>query len=271
MYNAIIGSLLERSKPCMVARFGANEIKATLIPRLPYLFQTPLLPFIEKRMQLQSGFYPSNAKSLKLFSNLMMQDIQEVDVLGSWRIEEKLLYTTLKKTIKVPLTSLEPYLSERPWSQALYQKKVLVIHPFTESIEHQYQNNRTKLFNDPRILPEFKSLITLKSVQSIANNPTEYSSWFEALDSMKAAVNKLDFDIAIIGCGAYGLPLAAHVKRLGKKAVHLGGATQMLFGIKGKRWIDDPKFNHIINEHFIYPLKKETPKDAQKVEGGCYW
>ena len=30
--------------------------------------------------------------------------------------------------------------------------------------------------------------------------------------------------------------LAAHVKRLGKRAVHLRGATQILFSIKGKHW-----------------------------------
>lgn len=47
-------------------------------------------------------------------------------------------------------------------------------------------------------------------------------------------MDKIDYDICLIGCGAYGFPLAAHAKRKGKKAVHLGGALQLLFGIKGK-------------------------------------
>ena len=47
---------------------------------------------------------------------------------------------------------------------------------------------------------------------------------------------KIDFDVAIIGCGAYGFPLAAKLKQAGKQAIHLAGATQLLFGIKGKRW-----------------------------------
>ena len=47
---------------------------------------------------------------------------------------------------------------------------------------------------------------------------------------------KIDFDTAIIGCGAYGFPLAAKLKAAGKQAFHMGGATQLLFGIKGSRW-----------------------------------
>lgn len=30
-----------------------------------------------------------------------------------------------------------------------------------------------------------------------------------------------DYDVAIIGCGAYGMHLAAHAKRKGKIAIHL--------------------------------------------------
>ena len=88
---------------------------------------------------------------------------------------------------------------------------------------------------------------------------------------MKLQITKLEFDVAIIGCGAYGFPLAAHIKRMGKKAVHLGGATQMLFGIKGKRWIEIKKFNSIINKFFVFPDTEEQVVNSSKVENGCYW
>ena len=42
---------------------------------------------------------------------------------------------------------------------------------------------------------------------------------------MKAEINKSNYDICILGCGAYGFPLAAHVKRMGKKAIHMGGSN----------------------------------------------
>ena len=65
---------------------------------------------------------------------------------------------------------------------------------------------------------------------------------------MKSEIDKCDYDVCLIGCGAYGFPLAAHVKHKGKQAIHLGGTLQLLFGIKGNRWFDPnsflyPKFN----------------------------
>jgi hypothetical protein len=151
----------------------------------------------------------------------------------------------------------------------LANQKVLVIHPFEKSIQKQYAN-REKLFKDPRILPDF-TLLTLKAVQSIARNETGFSNWFEALDWMCTQIRSLDFDIAIIGAGAYGLPLAAFIKRMGKKAIQLGGATQILFGIRGQRWDRMPFFQQLYNQNWIRPLPEETPANFQKVEGGCYW
>lgn len=75
----------------------------------------------------------------------------------------------------------------------------------------------------------------IRAVQSLGGN-SQFKDWFEALEYMKTEIDKVDYDICLIGAGAYGFPLAAHVKRQGKQGVHLGGALQLLFGIKGKRW-----------------------------------
>ena len=55
-----------------------------------------------------------------------------------------------------------------------------------------------------------------------------------ALNYMFDEAMKKNFDVAIIGCGAYGFPLAAKLKQAGKIVIHLGGATQLLFGIIGR-------------------------------------
>ena len=126
------------------------------------------------------------------------------------------------------------------------------------------------LFEDGNVLPEFE-LKTLKAVQSIANNTsTGFVDWFDALNDMKKQIDSIDFDIAIIGCGAYGFPLAAHVKRIGKKAVHLGGPAQVLFGITGKRW-EENEVSKFINEHWVRPSQTEIPQNSNKIENGCYW
>jgi hypothetical protein len=146
----------------------------------------------------------------------------------------------------------------------------LVIHPFTESISRQYNSNRGKIFSNPNVLPKFE-LFTVKAVQSIAGNKTAFNNWFEALDYMFIEAIKIDFDVAIIGCGAYGLPLAAKIKQYGKKAIHLGGATQILFGIKGNRWDKIPEISQLYNDYWIRPLNSEKPQYVDKVEGACYW
>jgi glycerol-3-phosphate dehydrogenase len=70
----------------------------------------------------------------------------------------------------------------------------------------------------------------------------------------KKRSTKKDYDVALIGCGAYGLPLASHVKRKGKQSIHLGGGLQLLFGIKGKRWDDNPEVKYKILDE---PLEED--------------
>ena len=82
---------------------------------------------------------------------------------------------------------------------------------------------------------------------------------------------KTDFEVAIIGCGAYGFPLAAKIKSSGRSAVHMGGAVQLLFGIKGKRWDTHPVIGKMYNEYWVRPDDSERPKGLEAVEGGCYW
>ena len=216
-----------------------------------------------------AGFFPVTDSNLDQFSDLMLKSMPLVDILGSWLHNEQIFSDELSNAIRVPLDNLEPYFHVNPWSEILKAKKILVIHPFEESIREQYKN-KERLFDDKRVLPEF-DLQIIKAVQSIAGNPTGFSSWFDALDFMKREIDKRDFDIAIIGCGAYGFPLAAYVKSIGKKAVHLGGATQMLFGIKSKSWEDDSHFHYLINEYWVRPKEIERPANYKQVEGGRYW
>jgi hypothetical protein len=62
--------------------------------------------------------------------------------------------------------SLEPFYFDNPWSQYLKNKKVLVIHPFSETIKQQYLK-KDLLWKNKDVLPNF-TLNTLKSEQSSA-------------------------------------------------------------------------------------------------------
>lgn len=279
-----IYEILQSDAPCMIARFGATEINcicnylAIIKPDFFRFISGKRHPWWWERetistMKHNAGFFSPSEEELSMFSERMLQDSLIVDILAAWRHEERFLKKELAQAYKVELEYLTPFWTPAPWTRALAGKKVLVVHPFTETIEKQYLK-RELIHSNPDSLPLFE-LKTLKSVQSIAGECSEnFKNWFSALEYMEEEIDKIDYDICIIGCGAYGFPLAAHVKRSGKKAIHIGGATQLLFGIKGKRWenysggYDYTKF---MNDFWVRPSIQETPKKAASVEGGCYW
>lgn len=266
-----IFKLLTSDKPVMIARYGFTEINIIGCYLTGggygrwgnYLYDT-------------AGFFSKGAirtnVDLNRFAQLMIADSGELDLLGaSYAMYEDYVFNHYCKNSEITeFDNLRVMVCDNSWGRALKGKKVLVIHPFSKSIESQYKR-RKQIWANENILPEFK-LITYKAIQTIAGNNTEnYSDWFEALDIMKKDISKIDFDITIIGCGAYGFPLAAECKRIGKKAIHLGGQVQMMFGISGKRWEEIPYYQQFINEYWVHPMEEEIPNNFKKVEGGCYW
>lgn len=265
---------LKSNKPFMVARLGGVELDAMI--RIKKYSNKYLNIFGQNKrnnaflaLQNNAGFFPIDDEMLQKFYTMMYSDLHKVDIFGSWRRREAYFNEALYNSIKIPLEDIEPYYHVRPWSSVLTGKKVLIIHPFSESIKKQYLK-KEYLFKNKDILPEFE-LITLKAVQTITGLNSGFNNWFEALDSMKAEICNINFDIAILGCGAYGFPLAAFIKDIGKKAIHMGGATQILFGIKGKRWENNPRIACLMNNYWIRPEQSETPEHALTIENGCYW
>jgi hypothetical protein len=286
MASQIIYDTLMTENPCMIVRFGSTElaclsnylgVKNNNGKYIDYI-KGKVQPWwweenIINQMQQWSGFFPATVEKIEQFCNLMLSDIPLVDVLGFYREEEHYFDDLLGIHAKVNFELLNPYFSKIPWTRALEGKKVLVVHPFAQTIKSQYK--KRELLFENNLLPAFE-LLTIQAVQTIAGIKSDFSDWFEALDYMKQQINKTDYDICLIGCGAYGFPLAAHVKRQGKKAVHLGGSLQLLFGIRGKRWENEnynPTYNFakLINEYWVKPGDVEKPKGAEEVEDACYW
>jgi hypothetical protein len=282
----LIRDKILEGKPLMVARFGANELNCILnykfinegvfnnfknvLTGIPFFFK--IKSGIIYNMVISAGFFPATKQNIKRYCEMSLEDLPDIDILGSWQKQEQFLYPLFNpEHLRVQLGDLNPIRHTHPWSAALKGKKVLIIHPFEQTIISQYKN-RAHLFKDQSVLPEFE-LKTLKAVQSLVGVKTEYNDWFEALDYMKGKINEIDFDIAILGCGAYGMPLAAYIKRMGKQAIHLGGETQALFGIKGKRW-ETENYNYhnkFYNDYWVRPSDEETPKQNNLMEGGAYW
>jgi hypothetical protein len=147
-------------------------------------------------------------------------------------------------------------------------KKVLVISSFDGLIKQQYENgNLYKIYTN---FPQIKSLETIKFPYCFNNNGPD-NSYFETLDNIFELIKQCDFDIAILGCGAYGHMLCHKIhSELNKDAIYVGGSIQTMFGILSSREKKHGKIKY--DEHWITNIPEEyKPKNYKLVEDGCYW
>lgn len=266
--SELISNNIKENKPLMIARFGAVEMSC-----IDYFLKGKGYDNkIKKMITINAGVFPNDTETLNRFCKFYLECSKEVDILSLWQVkgEKKTIEKYCNNAKYINLRGLEPYYFNNPWSKELEDKKMLIIHPFKDSIISQY-NKRELIFEDKNILPQFKNIDVIKAVQSNAGCETEFKDWFEAFEYMCSEIDKKDFDIAIIGAGSYGLPLACYIKGLGKQAIQMAGATQLLFGIKGSRWDQHDYISKLYNDYWVRPLIKETPKESSKVEGGSYW
>ena len=208
--NDKIYQLLSLGEPCMIARFGTTEIncinnylmvnssKSFVRKCYEYIVDNTHTPWWNTKhfhtMSIFSGIFPEGQDIAERFSERYLNDIPEIDILACHQYYEK--FMPLRDNVeRVQLEMLYPFFVECPWTRILKGKKVLVIHPFEESIKQQYAR-RKLLFENPNVLPEF-DLITMKAVQTVAGNKSEFKDWFEALSYMEKKIEEIDFDMFI--------------------------------------------------------------------------
>lgn len=284
--DAIAGAIL-RGEAFLVARFGRSEldVSTTMAPNSTLSNRSKVLrclfPLEGSRFNKSSfsflgtsGFYPTDDReSLILFSQRYLGHVEAIDVLGSWVASEQLIADRVKARWICRLHQLDPFFASSPWTWALEGKKVLVVSPFKDSILRQYKK-RELLFGDRRLLPNFY-LECLRPPVTFNTGPGTFEtfpdSWFEASDRLNREVSDADFDVLISGAGSYGLAAAAVAKRTGRVGINLGGTTQLLFGIWGKRWDSYEHYLELRNRHWVRPLPSEVPERASTVEEGAYW
>src|SRR5258706_1537986 len=222
------------------------------------------------------GISTSGDPYLDRFASIYIAAIPHADLIAIWELRG--IYAMLCKfgAPDLQITQLEtlgpPFPLTRdghPWPRFLAGKRVLVVHPFARSIQMQYAR-RSKVKSICDLLPDFELLTIVPPVTFAGQDNGR--TWVANLQSLMSEVAKQQFDVALIGCGAYGFPLGAFVKQMGRQAIHFGGATQILFGIRGKRWDEREAFSSaFMDDTWVRPLEDERPIDPNTVESGCYW
>lgn len=225
-----------------------------------------------------SGFFstPEREKhDIEQYAEMTIEAIKDIDMHLVWDLEGEAFLLrnfadTASQFVQKEMIHTPWHRQGYTWMNGLYGKKVLVISPFSKSIRMQYERRRS-LFENENNLPDF-NLITYQSLETQMGDSKGFNTWFEAYQYMEQQILQIEFDVAIVGCGAYGYPLTAAIKRAGKQAIEMCSSTQLMFGIKAKRWesIRKESVTKWWNEEWIYPTET-PPRYYEKIENGCYW
>ena len=273
---------IDKHEPFLITRLGIGA--ETIVTYLTANNQNIDEKFV-KMLQNNAGILCENENQIRDFSLKYETSLKNSTALAKWdgdmfgmaQLQE--FFIKKHRLPCVTTTVLEPFycIEEKmvPWSNHLLGKKVLIINPFTESFQSQiaagfqmYKDPQKKLFLDGQ---EF---VFYKSYQTAGSNRI-HKNWTETFDIMCKDIEKLDFDIALVGCGGYGHPLCDFIfSKMNKSAIYVGGGLQLLFGVMGNRWANQPFWKELIAENdskFIRPNANEQILNQTRIENGCYW
>lgn len=239
-------------------------------------------PYGRRAAQLRdlSGVYPASRAMVEVFAMEYLRNFATLDVLGVWGKTFTWIECEIIKQYSPAITHIEavaPWVESwnslldlppaEPWSACLDGRRVLLVSPFAVEMVDQWKR-ATSLFPGYS-LPRME-LIPQVSPMTLGGLP-DGRNWHSHLQEQADRMTQVQFDVALIGAGAYSLPLAATAKRLGAVGVHSGGGLQLFFGILGNRWNNNPNVRRFVNEAWIRPPASSRPANWRSVEGGCYW
>jgi hypothetical protein len=229
-----------------------------------------------ERLYLDSGVFPPEREQFHQFLETYRKSVGALDGIVLWQeaaflraYERSLTDSLCPRAIRLSHQVLSPF-SVLPEICSL---RWLVVSPFIRTMKMQESRLSEVHFFYPwhRQLKQVAGRpVYLRCPQFSYMEKSPYRNWTEGVEKLTEQALQLDFDLALVGAGAWSLPLLANLKRAGKKGIHLGGTTQLVFGIKGRRW-DQKGWNMPYNHFWVRPLPEETPEGHMRKEDGCYW
>jgi hypothetical protein len=268
---------LHENRGALIGRHGTIELTCALLMNDGYQVGEDRLKTLERN----AGIFPTESAQIWATEYSVAAALADCMAIGWYaplaRSEIKYVQRLNPFSHKIPLRSLEPYYCpEASWLHALQEQHVCVVSSFSNTIETQISKLKD-IWNGRDIFPETIQWSFVRSYYSptLAKGSCEWprgiTSWKDAVDRMEEEVMTTSANVVLLGCGGLAMPLAARLKKRGKICIVLGGAIQILFGIKGKRWEQHPIISQFFNEFWVYPDIDEVPGGSREIEGGCYW
>jgi len=279
-----INTALEKSSPLLISRHGSFEFQCVSWKRRNP--DTPLNEIMTSILHKNAGIFPKDISKMEEWLASYWQSTCEADGMATgWYLptseEEKALVTKHNpKAFQFPLRSLEPYYVDTNdrWTVLFANKRVTVVSSFAKTMEMQVKKAKDIwLAQADSILPPTTTWSFVRTYYP-PDLTTRATAWPKNVSDFAAAVNYIVDaveetrpDIVLIGCGGLAALVAAALKKKGRIAIVMGGAIQVLFGIKGSRWKNHAIISQFWNDAWVSPLADETPLHASSIENKCYW
>jgi len=286
-----IAQQIRSRNPFFVGKLGTSELDVLIFyTQYRQKPNAPLYPpNIKMNIARNGGLFPATDKSIDAWAVHMLTEVLPAGTgFAVWNptvgnVEKAILNTFAPWAKQFPLRTLEPYymnVLEDRWTYNLPKHaKVAVVSPFHKSIEHQWKKREAIWGTNtiwgpvpPTIVPVRTGYSPyLSTTTGLWSTAIINGGWRAAVEDIVNQVKTTGALFAIVGCGALSLPICYALKKEHISSVHTGGATQILFGIKGRRWLNHGTISEFFNEAWIFPFPEEIPTGAQEVEGACYW
>jgi hypothetical protein len=270
-FHARVVQAVANGKPLSVGRLGGVEASILMWAEGAANFRWPIWSLFSdtKSGATNAGIRPRNIESYRVFADLCRGAMEGLDLQGVWSSGYEAVCIgrgPKREFFNVEITGPDGG-NPNHWLCSLQGKRVLVVSPFDGTIQKQI----------PRLAEVWPKSAWMHETE-FCSVPFPYlidegcsETWWEVYNRIGAIVSRGDYDVALFGCGGLGLPFAHLAKKVGRVGIHLGGHLQLIFGIYGKRHLEQQWHRQHINEAWVRPDADEVAKTANRVEGGCYW
>ncbi|MFQ3577703.1 MAG: hypothetical protein SNJ52_01660 [Verrucomicrobiia bacterium] len=144
--NHFLARMIRAGMPLMVTRFGAYELAACSYYLRRIMGQNnagthvDLPDKVAGPLYINAGVFPRSPEIAIRCVERYRQDVALADALAVWyRPDEHVIWEQwCPDALPISFDSLTPLDAPEPWTYELAGKRVLVIHPFAQSIRAQY-------------------------------------------------------------------------------------------------------------------------------------
>jgi len=276
--NGIQAALAEK-RGFLVGRNGTIEMEVLLSRHNSMQLEPRQILQLERN----AGVFPTTPVSITNWISKTLAAIQDSDLLvAGWYKpiavhELDFLRDIGTRGPYLPLRALEPYYVPEAyqWTSALEGRRVAVVSSFAETACVQ-ATRAAAVWSGRAVLPKavylpVETRYSPRLAQGRAEWPDTIKSWDAAVAHIVNRVMEQHAEIVLIGCGGLGMVIGHELRMRGKVCIVMGGAIQVLFGIKGQRWQNHSIISSFWNDAWVWPRFEDIPGGADEVENRCYW